>query len=105
MPAIYQGCQIQNALRPGSGAGENFTAALYTASRATGNVTSITLGLATASSAVFDGSGRYTNNDIDYTPDQFIPKGTMLYFGVGSNSAGVTAKNARGYHTILITKV
>ena len=46
-----------------------------------------------------------TNNDIDYTPDQFIPKGTMLYFGVGSNSAGVTAKNARGYHTILITKV
>ena len=104
LPFDVSRIEVQSAARPGLGGGDNFTAALYTASRITGNVTSITLGLATASSVTFDGSGRYTNNDIDYIPVTTIPKGTMLYFGIGTNTSGPTAKNARGYHTILITK-
>ena len=104
LPFDISRIEIQSAARPGLGAGENFTAALYTASRVEGNETTITLGFVTASQTTFDGGGKYTNLDIDYRPDTVIPKGTMLYFGVGTTTSGPTAKNARGYHTILVTK-
>ena len=104
LPFDVSRIEVLNAARPGGTHTDNFTACLYTASRIEGNETAITLGLATASSTNFDGSGRYTNLDIDYRPDTVIPKGTMLYFGVGTNTASPSAKNARGYHTILVTK-
>ena len=104
LPFDVSRIEIHAAARPGLGTGENLTAALYTASRIEGNETTITLGFATASQTTFDGGGKYTNIDIDYRPDTVIPKGTMLYFGVGTNTTSATAKNARGYHTILVTK-
>ena len=104
LPFDTKRIEIQCGLRPGGTHTDNFTAALYTASRGEGAITNITLGFATASSTNFYSSGQYTNNDIDYYPDATIPKGTMLYFGVGTTASSPVAKNARGYRTILITK-
>ena len=49
----------------------------------------------------FDGAGKYTNNDLTYTGD--LTAGTMIYVGVGTNTSGPDAKNARGYMSITIT--
>jgi hypothetical protein len=50
----------------------------------------------------FDGSGRYTNNDLTHTAD--IDAGTMIYIGVGTNTSSPVAKNAPGYMSITITQ-
>jgi hypothetical protein len=93
--------EILCGLRPGGTHTDQFSLVLYTASRVTGAVTSITLTRVAQNGVNFDGSGRYTNNDLTHTAN--IDAGTMIYVGVGTNTAVPVAKNAKGYMSITIT--
>ena len=94
--------EILCGLRPGGTHTDQFSLVLYTASRITGNVTAITLTRVAQNGVNFDGSGRYTNNDLTHTAD--IDAGTMIYVGVGTNTSSPVAKNAPGYMSITITQ-
>ena len=94
--------EILCGLRPGGSHTDQFSLVLYTASRITGNVTAITLTRVAQNGVNFDGSGRYTNNDLTHTAD--IDAGTMIYVGVGTNTSSPVAKNAPGYMSITITQ-
>ena len=94
--------EILCGLRPGGTHTDQFSLVLYTASRIAGNVTDITLTRVAENGVNFDGSGRYTNNDLTYTAN--INSGTMIYVGVGTNTSSPVAKNARGYMSITITQ-
>ena len=94
--------EILCGLRPGGTHTDQFSLVLYTASRITGNVANITLTRVAQNGVNFDGSGRYTNNDLTHTAD--INAGTMIYVGVGTNTSSPVAKNAPGYMSITITQ-
>ena len=101
LPFDVSKIEILCGLRPGAGAGDQFSLVLYTASRITGAVTAITLTRVAQNGVTFDGSGKYTNNDLTYTGD--LTAGTMIYVGVGTNTSSPSAKNARGYMSVTIT--
>jgi hypothetical protein len=101
LPFDVSKIEILCGLRPGSGAGDQFSLVLYTATRTAGAVTSITLTRIAQNGVTFDGGGKYTNNDLTYTGN--LTAGTMIYVGVGTNTSSPTAKNARGYMSITIT--
>lgn len=101
LPFDVSKIEILCGLRPGLGAGDQFSLVLYTASRVEGAVTAITLTRVAQNGVTFDGSGKYTNNDLTYTGN--LTAGTMIYVGVGTNTSGPDAKNARGYMSITLT--
>ena len=101
LPFDVSKIEILCGLRPGAGAGDQFSLVLYTASRIAGAVTTITLTRVAQNGVTFDGSGKYTNNDLTYTGD--LTAGTMIYVGVGTNTSSPSAKNARGYMSVTIT--
>ena len=101
LPFDVSKIEILCGLRHGLGAGDHFSLVLYTASRVEGAVTTITLTRVAQNGVTFDGAGKYTNNDLTYTGD--LTAGTMIYVGVGTNTSGPDAKNARGYMSITIT--
>ena len=101
LPFDISKIEILCGLRPGLGIGDQFSLVLYTATRTAGAVTAITLTRIAQNGVTFDGGGKYTNNDLTYTGD--LTAGTMIYVGVGTNTSGPTAKNARGYISITIT--
>ena len=47
-------------------------------------------------------SSKYKTNDLTYTGN--LDGGTMIYVGVGSETSGTDAKNARGIMNIIATQ-
>tara|TARA_Y100000389_G_scaffold142475_1_gene140519 strand:+ start:240 stop:1622 length:1383 start_codon:yes stop_codon:yes gene_type:complete len=104
LPFDVSKIEILCGLRPGGTHTDQFSLVLYTASRVEGAVTTITLTRIAQNGVNFDcasGGGRYANNDLTYTGN--LTAGTMIYVGVGTNTSGPTAKNARGYMSITLT--
>ena len=101
LPFDISKVEIQCSLRPGSGGSEDFTAVLYTANRSNGSNTAITLTKVAVGQTTFS-AANYVTNDFTYTAN--LDKGTMIFFGVGTETSSPTAKNARGFLNITITQ-
>ena len=102
LPFDISKVEIQCSLRPGgSCTGETFKAVLYTAARSNNSNTAITLTKVAIGETTF-ASANYVSNDFDYTAD--LDKGSMIFFGVGTEDASPVAKNARGFLNITITQ-
>ena len=93
--------EILCGCRPGGTHTDQFSLVLYTAPRTTA-ATSITLTRVAQSGVNFLSGGKFQNNDLTHTAD--IDAGTMIYVGIGTNTAVPVAKNAPGYMSITITQ-
>jgi len=93
--------EILCGCRPGGAHTDQFSLVLYTAPRTT-DATSITLTRVAQNGVNFLSGGKFQNNDLTHTAN--IDAGTMIYVGIGTNTAVPVAKNAPGYMSITITQ-
>ena len=102
LPFDISGVEVQCSLRPaggGSVTGDDFSLAIYTANRSNDSNTNITLTKVAHQSDTFN-NANYATNDLTYTGN--LDKGSMIFVGVGSETSGTPAKNARGLMNITI---
>jgi hypothetical protein len=101
LPFNVSKVDITCSLRPNLGTGEDFTIVLYTGVRSDDTNTDLTLTKVAIGQTTFT-TQRYVTNDITYTAN--LNAGTMIYVGVGTETASPTAKNARGIMQIIVTQ-
>ena len=104
LPFDVSAVEVQCSLRPAGGSGvtgDDFSLAIYTANRSDSSNTVITLTKVAHQADAFN-NGNYATNDLTYTGD--LVKGTMIFVGVGTETSGTPAKNARGIMNITITQ-
>ena len=102
LPFDISAVEVQCSFRPAGGSavtGDDFSLAIYTANRSDSSNTVITLTKVAHQADTFS-NGNYATNDLTYTGD--LVKGTMIFVGVGSETSGTPAKNARGLMNITI---
>jgi hypothetical protein len=102
LPFDVSAVEVQCSLRPAGGSGvtgDDFSLAIYTANRSNDSNTNITLTKVAHQSDTFN-NANYATNDLTYTGD--LVKGTMIFVGVGTETSGTIAKNARGIMNITI---
>ena len=100
LPVDVSKVEVTCSLRPNLGSGDDFTIAMYTGIRSDDSNTALTLTKVAIGQTTFT-TQRYVTNDITYTAN--LNAGTMIYVGVGSESA-TAAKNARGLMNIVVTE-
>jgi len=102
LPFDVSAVEVQCSLRPAGGAGvtgDDFSLAIYTANRSNDSNTNITLTKVAHQSDTFN-NANYATNDLTYTGN--LDKGSMIFVGVGSETSGTIAKNARGIMNITV---
>ena len=103
LPFDISKVDIQCSLRAGGVCtGDDFFIGLYTATRQDCNASANMTITKVADSQDLLCQGKYVTNDFEYTAD--LDKGTLIFIGIGTETASSAAKNGAGILNVTITQ-